>query len=1097
MSLQFVLGGSGAGKSEYLCRYVCERSVCEPESNLIVVVPEQYTMATQKKLVNAHKRHGILNIDVVSFERLAYKVFEELGGETRPVLDDTGKNLIVRRVLESNKDKLCYFGSSINKTGFVSELKSVISELLQYSIEPERLETITGEFKEKQQLYAKLKDICLVYREFLKFLSVNYITSEEILDVLCGMVEKSKLIARSEIIFDGFTGFTPVQYKLLRLLLRYSKDIKISATIDKEERINVYEGWTNLFFMSKDMIRKLSVICDEEHIELRPHIFVGDSVNPRFKEAKDIAFLEKNIFRYNKKKYNEEPENIRLFEGSTPKEEIQFAAGEILRLTRLEDFSYQDIAVVTADLEVYGKVTANILQQNDIPVFLDYKRSVAENPFVEMIRSALEIIEKGYSYDTVFRYLRTGMTGIGREETDLLENYCLAAGIRGSKAWHEPWKKKMRRKDSQVDLELLNGWREQLVKPFIPLETVLKSKESTVRDYVAALYEFIVQLNSADRIKEIAGKKETGSEYEQLYGKVLELFDRIVELLGEEKVSLKEFNRILLAGFEEIKVGLLPPSSDCVVIGDIERTRLDNIKVLFFVGINDGIVPKKSENKSVLSEMERDMLESAQVTLSPSAREKAFIQKFYLYLIMTKASHKLYLSYAKKSSDGKALLPSYIIRNLKIQFPLLPVIDNSGEAEQFKYICIPKAELAWSEENYIQTLSENAALLLYGNEVRGSVSAFETYASCRFAYFLEYGLGLKEREEYRFAVNDFGTVLHSVIEDVSKQLKEAKKSFSLLKDEERKELVSKSVMNIAKEYGNTILMDNSRNEFMIKRLTDLADRTVWAIGKQLERGEFAPDAYEMNFLVDEHEVLGNKSLFMQGKIDRIDICEDEENVYVRVVDYKTGKSDFDLLKTFYGLKLQLVTYMKAAQRIEKKRHPDKNIIPAGILYYNIDNPIIDMTEEAFDSEEAYREAAEQKVLESLRMKGVVNDSKEIILKMDDRGGKSAVIPVSFKSDGELDYRSHVYSTEKFESLEDYVTKKSVDMAKGIFSGQIDVNPYEAAQTDSCTYCPYKAVCGFSPDISGSEFRHLKKLKDEQIWKRIREGVDENGKPLDR
>ena len=414
MSLQFITGGSGAGKSEYLSRLVCEESVRRPHDNFIVVVPEQYTMETQKKLVHMHSRKGILNIDVVSFERLAYKVFEELGGGNRPVLDDTGKNLIVRRVLEKEKKKLDYFGSSIEKTGFVSELKSVISELLQYGITPQQLGEIGENVKEKQQLSAKLKDIRLVYEEFMAFLSTNYITSEEILDVLCGLVEKSKLIAGSEIIFDGFTGFTPIQYKLMRLLLVYSKGIKISVTIDKKERPTGHEGWNNLFFMSKEMMNRLIAICEEEGINVDDTVCVDRDINYRY-------------------------------EGSNPKEELQYIVSEILQLTRKEGFRYRDIAVVTADLETYGKVAANMMKQNDIPAFLDYKRSVAANPYVEMLCSALEIVEKGYPYDTMFRYLRTGLTGISRHDIDMLENYCLAVGIRGSRAWHEPWKKKMKR----------------------------------------------------------------------------------------------------------------------------------------------------------------------------------------------------------------------------------------------------------------------------------------------------------------------------------------------------------------------------------------------------------------------------------------------------------------------------------------------------------------------------------------------------------------------------------------------------------------------------------------------------------------------------
>ena len=809
MSLQFITGGSGAGKSEYLSRLVCEESVRRPHDNFIVVVPEQYTMETQKKLVHMHSRKGILNIDVVSFERLAYKVFEELGGGNRPVLDDTGKNLIVRRVLEKEKKKLDYFGSSIEKTGFVSELKSVISELLQYGITPQQLGEIGENVKEKQQLSAKLKDIRLVYKEFMAFLSTNYITSEEILDVLCGLVEKSKLIAGSEIIFDGFTGFTPIQYKLMRLLLVYSKGIKISVTIDKKERPTGHEGWNNLFFMSKEMMNRLIAICEEEGINVDDTVCVDRDINYRYEGAKDLAYLERNLFRYKGGVYTGTPENIRIYEGSNPKEELQYIVSEILQLTRKEGFRYRDIAVVTADLETYGKVAANMMKQNDIPAFLDYKRSVAANPYVEMLCSALEIVEKGYPYDTMFRYLRTGLTGISRHDIDMLENYCLAVGIRGSRAWHEPWKKKMKRSTYQPELETLNALREQIMAPFLNLEAVLKDKEANVRAYVTAVYEFVTALHSAEQIKALSECEPAGNEYEQLYAKVLELFDRIVELLGEEKVSLKEFNRIVAAGFEEMKVGLLPPTSDCVMIGDIERTRLDNVKVLFFAGVNDGVVPKKNENCSVLSETDRSILEAQEIVLSPSAREKAFIQKFYLYLMMTKASHRLYLSYAKKSSDGKTALPSYLIRNVRRMFPDVRITDADGQDGQFVYLKIPKQDIEWNTENYIKTLSENAALLLYGTQLKGSISAFETYASCRFAYFLEYGLKLSQREEYRFAVQDFGTVLHGVLEDVSRQLKEEKKSFSLLSDEERKKRVSESVVRIAAEYGNTILKDNS------------------------------------------------------------------------------------------------------------------------------------------------------------------------------------------------------------------------------------------------------------------------------------------------
>mgnify|MGYP000783954817 CR=1 FL=1 len=790
MSLQFITGGSGAGKSGYLSRLVCEESVRRPHDNFIVVVPEQYTMETQKKLVHMHSRKGILNIDVVSFERLAYKVFEELGGGNRPVLDDTGKNLIVRRVLEKEKKKLDYFGSSIEKTGFVSELKSVISELLQYGITPQQLGEIGENVKEKQQLSAKLKDIRLVYKEFMAFLSTNYITSEEILDVLCGLVEKSKLIAGSEIIFDGFTGFTPIQYKLMRLLLVYSKSIKISVTIDKKERPTGHEGWNNLFFMSKEMMNRLIAICEEEGINVDDTVCVDRDINYRYEGAKDLAYLERNLFRYKGGVYTGTPENIRIYEGSNPKEELQYIVSEILQLTRKEGFRYRDIAVVTADLETYGKVAANMMKQNDIPAFLDYKRSVAANPYVEMLCSALEIVEKGYPYDTMFRYLRTGLTGISRHDIDILENYCLAVGIRGSRAWHEPWKKKMKRSTYQPELETLNALREQIMAPFLNLEAVLKDKEANVRAYVTAVYEFVTALHSAEQIKALSECEPAGNEYEQLYAKVLELFDRIVELLGEENVSLKEFNRIVAAGFEEMKVGLLPPTSDCVMIGDIERTRLDNVKVLFFAGVNDGVVPKKNENCSVLSETDRSILEAQEIVLSPSAREKAFIQKFYLYLHMTKPTEELMLTYSKVSADGKSRRAAYLIGDLKRMYTKLLVfnmdqygmetkemlpqtgigslieglqnpkkMEEGSWQELYRWYC---AQEDWSEKVHDlarisryrrpeDDLTLQTARKLYGDWAP-SISRLEKFAACACAHFLTYGLRLKEREVYELSL---------------------------------------------------------------------------------------------------------------------------------------------------------------------------------------------------------------------------------------------------------------------------------------------------------------------------------------------------------
>ena len=1098
MALQLVLGGSGAGKSTLVIEDVINKSIDNRDNNYIVIVPEQYTMSTQRKLVESHPRKGILNIDVVSFERLAFKVFAEIGGENRPVLDDTGKNLILRKVLEDSRKDLRYYGGNINRVGFVSELKSVISELLQYDHSPEEVLAIADRIEDNALLNAKMRDIGLVYDRFKQYLHDNYITSEEILDVLCDYVDKSDIIKNSELVFDGFTGFTPIQYKLIKILLENARKITVTVTIDVTEKPNVMDGMENLFFMSKEMINKLHVISDEvckNQLPLDDILVEGPS--KRF-NSEQLAFLEKNIFRGRYERYDSDNNNIRIYNARTVKEEIQYAASEIIRLTRHEGYRYRDIAIVSGDMSSYGVMAGNILKQNDIPVFVDAKKPVTDNPLVELIRGILEVILKNYSYDSVFRYLRSGLTGITRQETDILENYCLATGIHGRSAWHKTWIRKGRAKNGFV-LEDMNRLREQIIEPVRELEDVLKCKTSTVRDRVKALYEFLCRLGCFDKLMKLAKSIDSESEYEQIYRKTIELFDKMVELLGDQIVDMSEFNKIIDSGFQEIKVGLIPPSSDCVVVGDIERTRLDDIKILFFLGTNEGIIPKKNDNRGVLSEADRDKLESMNVVLSADVRRKAFVQRFYLYLILTKPSDRLYISYSNKGADGAGILPSYIIRTIRQMFPDVTVTELGDVTEQFGYIRIPKAELVYEENKFIEDLGETLALQLYGDVLYGSVSTFEGFTGCMFSYFLKTGLKLEERDEYNFAVADFGTIMHSIIENVCRQLKDEKRSPGSLSADERRQMIGETIDKISKDYADDILFDTNRNQFLIKRMTELADKTLWAVGKHMDAGVFAPDAFEFPFEMDREQIALNEGyarMVIKGKIDRIDICEDDDNVYVRIVDYKSGNSQFDLLKTYYGIKMQLVTYLDAAMQIEQKRHPYKHIIPAGIYYYNMSDPILDVDGDALDDESGEVRDLDEMTLEKLRLAGATNSNINIIKMMDsEERSKSLVIPVDFNKDGSVKKSSKVYNTDQLNVLGRYMERKMKDVGKEILNGNVAVNPYSSGTNSACDYCPYSSVCGFTDNLK-SGFRYLKKFEDEQMWENMEKGVDENGKQLD-
>lgn len=1104
MALQLILGSSGAGKSYEMHNRIITESMERPDGRFIVIVPEQYTMETQKNFVSLHPRKGIMNIDILSFQRLAYRIFGEVGGGDTPVLDDMGKNLIIRKVMENKKNDLYIFQNDISKFGFVTEIKSVISELLQYAVSPDKIKELEGNLGDNRLLDGKLKDIEIVYRAFMEYIDENYITAEEILDVLCEIVEQSAILKGSVIAIDGFTGFTPIQYKLIGRLLGSAKNVMIALTIDNQQKLNVHDGMHNIFFMSKETIYKLEQTALEQGVPIDEPLRMKNGKNSRFHNTGELQFLEENLFRYSRKHYMDETDAMQIYEALNPKEELECIAGQIIKLTRQGGYRYRDIAVITGDMQRYGDMAERIFGQNHIPCFIDNKRSVIGNPFVEYIRSVLEIIQMNFSYESIFRYLRTGLTDVTRAEVDQIENYCLAMGIRGFKRWNEIWIRNYRNSRSEkADLESLNTIRKKVIEPLIPLYEAFKEKDRTVLSLTTALYEFIAAGRIQYRMEQYVSyfeqqdDKSRCGEYKQVYGKVMELFDKITGLLGEEKVSLTEYAELLDAGFEEIKVGLIPPSADSVVVGDIERTRVDNIKVLFFAGVNDGVVPKKAESRGVLSEFDRESLENLDIKLAPSTREKTFIQKFYLYLIMTKPSEKLYLSFARTDMEGKGMAPSYLIYTIRKMYPKIKIYRSENLKEVFDYIQVPKSELEWTQDNCRKAISEATAMKLYGENIVGSVTRIEEFAACEFAHFLNYGLCLSEREEYEIAVRDIGTILHAVLESISTSLKKEGRSFQGLEDSYRRQIVTDTVERVTQDYGNTILKDSKRNEYMIKRLTELADRTVWAIGRQLEHGKFEPELFEVPFErqvragEDSQNPEDKTDIMLHGKIDRIDIYEDEENVYVKIVDYKSGNSDFDLLKTYYGLKLQLMAYMKAAMELEGKRHKNKKIVPAGVLYYNINNPIVEKQDED-------EQNTEERILEQLRTKGLVNSDPHIVRLFDEAGGKSKVVPVKFSKNGEIENTRNTISSIQFRGLDDFVAEKMAEMSENIIKGKVNLNPYRDGKAESCTYCQYNAICGFYEDMPGMNYRKLKKISDQEIWSRIiGKEEKEDGSKLDK
>ena len=1112
MSLQFIFGNSGSGKSHYLYRYIVEESIRHPDRNYLVLVPEQFTMQTQRDLCAAHPRGGIMNIDVLSFGRLAHRIFEETGGDHIPVLDDEGKNLILRRIAGRYEDELKVLGGNLKKQGYISEVKSVISEFTQYGVDFERLDSFMETVSPDSYLYYKLQDIRKVYEGFEDYLSEKYITKEEMLDVLSSVVPGSVILKDSVVAMDGFTGFTPVQNRLIGELLRVCSKVMLTVTMDSREDPFVYRHPYQLFGLSKQMVTSLMQTAAETGAELDDPVYLYEVPPYRFRDNKAMAFVESEIFRYSGRTFEGEQDSVSLHEARNPSTEARYVAEEIRRLVREEGWRYRDIAVIASDMNVYADALEKACGSLDIPVFMDYKKSILLNSFVEYLRSLLNMAEQNFTYESVFRHLRTGLCGFTSDETDRMENYVVALGIKGYRKWQQAWVRRTPLTDEE-ELQALNHLRVEFVEKTSSLMAILKQRKKTVRDITLAVYDYLVQEKMQEKLSDMEkqfqdqGELALAKEYSQVYRIAMELFDKFVELLGEEPISLKEYCELLDAGLEEAKVGVIPPSLDQVVIGDVERTRIRDIRALFFVGANDTLLPGNTGSGGLLSQRDREQFQKEKIALSPGPKEKLYTQKFYLYMNLTKPTQRLYLSWAKVSGEGKTLRPAYLIQDIRRLFPDLKTVDeekrpleqreltrktgigelaeglsmrNAGLDSQWKELytwfardeksspAVDQMLRAGFRRQNGERLGRETAGQLYSGPEYVSVTRLEQFASCAYAHFLNYGLRLTDREEYGFEAMDLGNIAHQALERFARKAEKEKLNWVSMPEEKREELIRESVEESVIDYGNTVLFSSARNEYMIQRITTLIRRSVWALTRQLEKGDFVPSGYEFRF--------------GSGKIDRIDTCEDEDRVYVKVTDYKTGMKTFDITSFYHGLQMQLPVYLNAALEAEKKKHPGKEVLPAGIFYYRIQDPFV--KREDSDQE------VERSILKELRLDGLVNGSEDVVSHLEhDLSGSSVLFPIGRNKDGSLSRTSRALPPEAFRTVLEYTRAKEKELKEEMYDGEVQAAPYELGDATGCDYCACRDICGFDQRIEGYRFRKLEKYTLEEAVEKMKEHVE--------
>ena len=1112
MALRVIYGSSVSGKTEHIYQWMIREAIEKQQTRFCLIVPEQASLAAQEALVRMHPDHALTNIDVLTFNRLSYRVFRDLHEDERTILSETGKLMLLRLTAERHADRLPALKRNLKREGFLQELKSVVSELAEYNISPEALSAFSEDLGEYPPLQAKLRDIAVLYHEFMKLLHENYEMAEERMKRLAGCLSGWEPLAETVFVLEGFTGFTPLQYEVLKVMLTGAKDVHLLADIGQGRTPETEKEEDAIFYMGAHMTEELTEIAASAGVPAEI-----EGTDGQAEVSGEIRCIEAGIFAYPKRQFTEPTDRVRIIRAADLKTEVQVILSEILKGVR-SGLRYRDMAIVSGTPSLYREELEEQLSDAGVPYFMDERKELKINPLVLLVESLLSAPEANFSYDWVFDIVKnpliTSYLGNGIEDVPEriaeTENYVRALGIRGKNLWQQEWTGRYHH-FPEIRLPFVNEVREQILETLSEITEALKA-DLTASEKCAAIREFLQKIGAKEAMERMSEgfRREQRYTLSREYGgtmdAVLELLDQMERILGELALASDLFRDVLASGLSDLRLRMVPPTKDRLVIGDVRRSRLSGVRRLFVLGANDGRLPETEAAGGLLSDFDREILKEKRLTLSPTAREESFFSRYYLYLLFTEPKESLFITYSASDTDGRALLPAAVLQELQDLFPRLRTekaeenrllyvsteaqglltlaaglreaeercresgSEELDEASQALYQWFTRAgnhrELRKIEDSLFmkyreEHLTDETARLMFREQVNGSVSRLEKYASCAFSHFLRYGLMLDEKEEHEISPTDIGSLLHDSLDRFFRKLRDGGRDWRNITDEERDALVRASVEDAAENEQKGLLRDTSRSRYMKGRLIRIMDRTVRVLTDQWRAGAFDTTRTEYPFQMTVDPEL----LDIRGKIDRLDLAEKDGKLYARVIDYKSGSRQLDYTRIYYGLQLQLLIYMEAVREY-CGRDAGAKIVPAGVYYYHIDDPIVDA---------GTSRSAEEEIRHKLTLTGPTNGDPEILrMTAEEPEGMPMVVKsLELKKDGKFKQAANVLSEREFDELGGFVRRKALALSRDMTAGRIPVRPYRLDQETGCTYCPYKGVCGFDDRIDGYKRDRLK------------------------
>lgn len=1144
MKLRLIIGRAGSGKTHYCLEEMGKMLKEAPEGNsLVMILPEHATFKVEHELASTAGIDGFARAYVFGFRRLAHRILMETGGAVRPHITELGKRLVLTRLLQEHQQDFKMFHRAAAQRSFSDILAGMIREFKAYGVSPELLmeaEQGLGELP----VGDKLHDLALVYQGFEKFLQGRYTDPEDYLTLLAEKIDRSAILRGAEVWIDGFTWFNPQEAGVVAKLLTVGNCVTVTLCLDGD--LESQQSTTALFHRQWDTRRKLLDLARQMGAEVEEIVL---EETERF-QAPLLKHMEKHFFAAPTVSWQGEASGLVIVEAANRRMEVEGVARDMIRLCRDEGYRWRDIGILLRATESYVDLVETVLGDYEIPFFSDRKRQSFHHPLAELLRSALDVVLERWSYEPVFRCFKTDLFSVTRDEVDRLENYVLEFGIRGTK-----WTKGkiwtfIRRfslgEDSELNeveqefLQEINDIRIQAATPLQVFEQEIK-EASTVQEMTMALYQLLVALSVPEKLEqwadkaEAAGDLEQAREHGQLWDSVVQLFEQLVEICGHEKIPLKDYAAMINEGLDGLKLSLIPPGLDYVTISAMDQTSLENIRGIYVLGANDGVLPMRGQGEGLLTDIEREQMIGFGLELAPGSQADSFAEGFLVYAGLTRSSEYLWLSYSLADEEGKGLSPSLLIKRLrevaKVSLDSLPV--EPAEGTEHQYLANAKRSISalaavlrgykrgqpvprvwwdvynWAllqtgldlylrqavaglfHHNQVQQLPREIASQLYtkNNKLRGSVTRFEAFQACPFKHFAQYGLSLKERAVFRLQAPDWGQFLHAALKDFGDRMQEAGRDWGSVDEQECKKIVNEVVDELAPKLQNEILLSSKQHEHLVGRLKRTVARSVKRLVEFDRVSEFKPMAMEKSFgrgldalpplvymLPDE------VGLEIVGQIDRLDTAQLDGKKYMLVIDYKSGGAWLKLVDVYYGLRLQLLTYLLVA------RNAYQDCLPAGVLYYFLKNPnISDIVR--LDTDEITK-----KINGLLKMPGWVLAQPEVVRLLDSTiDGYSEFLKIALKKDESFYSTSlpYVKTPEEFSLLLTHVEKKLVETACNIMAGDITINPYALDKRTPCAFCQYSAVCQFDSLLPENEYRRLAKPQDAAIIGKIAKEQEED------